>query len=59
MIELTSYKGYTVDYRLKEFRRVAQGQLVFIPFASNYGDKLLGEMIEQGLVPQSQLLAMF
>jgi hypothetical protein len=42
MNKLPTYKGYTVDIRLKEFRKadIKKG-LEFIPFDSDRGDKLL------------------
>lgn len=39
---LPTIKGYTVDMRLKEFRKAIWGQeLEFIPFTSTKGRKLL------------------
>jgi hypothetical protein len=39
---LPTYKGYTVDMRLKEFRKAVWGEEVeFIPFTSVKGQKLL------------------
>jgi len=39
---LPTFKGYTIDYRLREFRRAVFGeQLVFIPFATEEGRRLL------------------
>jgi hypothetical protein len=47
---LPKYKGYTVDFRLGEFRRVSgKGQnmrIDFFPFKSEIGDILLGDLIE-------------
>lgn len=43
--ELPKFKGYTVDERLKEFRKAEYGKtLEFIPFDSPKGQKLLEEM---------------
>ena len=40
--ELQTFKGYTVDYRLKEFRKAEHGKtLEFIPFDSPKGQELL------------------
>ena len=57
---LQTYKDYTVDYRLRQFRRCEggwenHGLIEFIDFKSEEGDRLLVEMLEQGLVPEEQL----
>ncbi len=46
--ELPTFRGFTVDPRLKEFRKVdrIKGGLEFIPFDSPKGVELLGEMVE-------------
>ena len=42
---LPMFKGYTVDLRLKEFRRaIPDVTLDFIPFKSPEGQKLLEEL---------------
>jgi hypothetical protein len=41
---LPTFKGYTVDMRLKEFRRAMPHPLEFIPFNSTKGKKLFAEM---------------
>ena len=42
---LPTFKGYTVDIRLKEFRRaIPDTKLDFIPFSSPEGEKLLEEL---------------
>jgi hypothetical protein len=42
---LPTFKGYTVDLRLREFRRaIPDVTLQFIPFDSSKGRKLLGEL---------------
>jgi len=42
---LPTFKGYTVDMRLKEFRRaILDVTLEFIPFNSPEGKKLLEEL---------------
>jgi hypothetical protein len=42
---LPTFKGYTVDIRLKEFRRaIPEVTLEFIPFDSPEGEKLLEEL---------------
>jgi len=41
---LPIYKGYTVDERLKEFRKLKYGEMPeFISYESNYGKKLLSQ----------------
>ncbi|PKL78939.1 MAG: hypothetical protein CVV27_02640 [Candidatus Melainabacteria bacterium HGW-Melainabacteria-1] len=43
--ELPTFRGYTVDARLREFRKVEYGKVPeFIPFDSPRGEKLLREM---------------
>lgn len=43
---LPTYKGYTVDYRCRQFRRITKGGLIeFIDFFSDKGDRLLARMI--------------
>ena len=49
-----NYKEYTIDYRLKQFRKCEGGwenlgPITFIDFKSEEGDKLLCEMMDQGL----------
>ena len=40
--KLDTFKGYTVDPRLREFRRLTLGQMPeFIPFDSQKGQRLL------------------
>ena len=42
---LPTFKGYTVDMRLREFRRaIPDVTLEFIPFNSPKGEKLLEEL---------------
>ncbi len=42
---LPTFKGYTVDLRLREFRRaIPEVTLEFIPFNSAKGEKLLTEL---------------
>ena len=44
---LPTFKGYTVDIRLKQFRKIGPGlKIMFIDFDSPKGDKLLAEYIE-------------
>lgn len=41
---LPTFKGYTVDMRLQEFRKIKMNQLPeFIPFTSDKGAKLIFE----------------
>lgn len=45
MRELPEFNGYTVDHRLREFRKLNYGELPeFIPFDSKRGIELLEEM---------------
>ena len=45
VIVLPTFKGYTIDMRLKEFRRaIPDVTLEFIPFHSPEGKKLLEEL---------------
>lgn len=44
---LQTYKGYTVDYRLRQFRKInPDGHIDFIDFNSDDGDAILAAMIE-------------
>ena len=57
---LPSYKEYTVDYRLRQFRRCEggwenHGEIEFIDFRSEEGEQLLAEMLDQALIPDEQL----
>lgn len=48
MNQLSTFKGYTVDYRLKEFRKVIHGDnpsIKFVPFDTAKGQELLEEMM--------------
>ena len=46
MTKLPTFKGYTVDVRLKEFRRIEFGtKWDLIPFDSQKGDVLLEKFI--------------
>ncbi len=43
--ELPTYRGYTIDKRLRQFRKVIHGcRIEFIEFDSEEGRKLLKEM---------------
>lgn len=45
--ELPTFKGYTIDPRLKQFRKVIpQESIEFIDFDSKKGQELLSEMRE-------------
>ena len=45
IVVLPIFKEYTVDERLREFRKMVYGKpLVFIPFNSVKGQELLAEM---------------
>lgn len=55
---LAVYKGYTVDYRLKQFRKVKggdHGMIEFVDFASEKGDKLLSQMIRKGYITRDEM----
>lgn len=46
--QLKKFKGYTVDLRLQEFRKVEYGEIhEFIEFANPKGKKLLAQMHEE------------
>ncbi len=46
---LPEFMGYTVDFRLKEFRYVKYGEHIeFIPFESAKGKKLFRKMERRG-----------
>lgn len=58
--KLPVYKGYTIDYRCKEFRKINWGELPeWIPFDSDKGDRLLCELIKKDLIPQDILVNLF
>ncbi len=47
MRQLPTFKGYTVDFRVKEFRKVIFGKLPeFLPFDSPKGLKLVTEFLQ-------------
>ena len=57
---LPTYKDFTVDFRLRQFRRCEggwenHGDIKFIDFRSEKGEQLLAEMLDQGLIPDEQL----
>ncbi len=54
---LQIYKGYTVDYRLKQFRLCPEdgGIIQFIDFKSDVGDALLVEMLKQNPIPEDKM----
>jgi len=48
LTKLQVFKGYTVDYRLREFRKAIPDKcLEFIAFDSSKGKKLLAQMKNQ------------
>ena len=57
MGKLPTYKGYIVDYRLRQFRSQPEnhGVIKFIDFDSEKGDELLADMVCQDLVPEAIL----
>ncbi len=45
-VALPEFRGYTVDERLREFRKIKYGELPeFIPFDSNQGQRLLAAYV--------------
>ena len=46
MRALPVFRGYTVDVRLRQFRRVSSEGIEFLDFGSEQGDELLGEYID-------------
>lgn len=54
---LPTYKGYTVDFRLREFRVAIYGEkLEFIPFKSPKGQKLMSGFLKTPEGMQEYLL---
>jgi hypothetical protein len=53
MRELPVFKGYTVDERLQEFRKMFP--MEFIPFDSEKGKKLLAEMETENVRRKSRI----
>jgi len=46
MKALPVFRGYTVDARLRQFRKVSPDGIEFLDFSSQEGDSVLGEYIE-------------
>jgi hypothetical protein len=47
MRQLPTFKGYTVDFRLKEFRKAEYGKaLEFLSFDSEKGKKMITEFLK-------------
>jgi hypothetical protein len=44
--KLPTFKGYTVDIKLKQFRKIRGKSIVFTDFSSKEGDELLTEYVE-------------
>ena len=44
--ELPKFKGWTVDLRLREFRKVTKSGIEFVPFKSYEGGLLLTNYLE-------------
>ena len=40
-LELPMFEGYTVDVRLKQFRKVGNHNIIFVDFDSLEGEKIL------------------
>lgn len=45
--ELPTFRGYTIDFRLKEFRRITPEGLEFVSFSSPEGEKLIDEYLKE------------
>ncbi len=45
-VKLPEFRGWTVDIRLKEFRRVTDDEIEFLSFRSYEGDLLLADYID-------------
>lgn len=43
--KLSIFKGWTVDLRLKEFRKIIDGKIEFLPFNSYKGELLLNKYL--------------
>jgi hypothetical protein len=53
--ELPTYRGFTIDKRLRQFRQVKQDyQIEFIEFDSEQGQELLEEMSEYFIFLQEE-----
>jgi hypothetical protein len=49
-VRLPTFKGWTVDYSLRQFRKLIYGKKVeFVPFDSPKGQRLLAQIAKQGL----------
>jgi len=57
---LPTFKGYTVDIRLKQFRKVSPGlKIRFIDFDSPKGNKLLAEYIETLSIKKIKAMSLY
>ena len=56
-MELQKYKGFYVDYRLKQFRSAVayHEEIEFIDFKSERGDEMLVEMLNKKLIPADKM----
>jgi len=45
--QLPIFKGYTVDVRLKQFRKIVGQKIIFVEFESVKGEKLLSEYLKE------------
>jgi hypothetical protein len=52
--KLVTFRGWTVDLRLKEFRKITKSGIKFMPFHSDEGDLLLGAYIKS--LPQKKAI---
>jgi hypothetical protein len=56
VIRLPTFNGYTVDTRLKEFRKVNLKKMKFIPFESKRGRKLLRALHAKGYTTPEEII---
>jgi len=59
-MKLQTYKEYTVDYRLKQFRKCeggweSGGMITFIDFDSEQGEQILSEMVSDRVLDLTKM----
>lgn len=55
MTELQTFEGWTVDYRLEQFRKVHKDTSIeFVEFGSDKGDAILCKMIDKDVIDYTQ-----
>ena len=57
MIQLPIYNGWTVDLRLKQFRRILPDGIEFVDFDSAHGDVLLFNYLNSLPDNEAELIA--